>query len=296
MVQQQSCDVFAIMEMWWGDSHSWSAALDGYKLFRRDRKGRRGEGVALYIKEVFDAIGDLPGGCSKGFGCFYLDCSKAFDTVSHSTPLEKLAAQGLDRSTLGWVRNWLDGPESGGGWCCIQLGTVTSGVPQGSVLGPALLNIFIDDMDEGIESSISKLAHNTKLGTCIDLLEGRRALQRDLEWLDGWAESNKMQFNRSKCWVLHFGHNTPCNVIGWGQCGCAQAERDLGVLVTAAEHEPAECPGGQEGQWLAWIRNGGASRSREFISPLYLALNGINREGHDFQVLGENPLYSVLPL
>ncbi|RMC22218.1 hypothetical protein DUI87_00529 [Hirundo rustica rustica] len=57
MVQQQSCDVVTIMEMWWDDFHSWSAALDGYKPFRRDRKGRRGGGVALYIRKAFDAMG-----------------------------------------------------------------------------------------------------------------------------------------------------------------------------------------------------------------------------------------------
>ncbi|XP_058679888.1 coiled-coil domain-containing protein 171-like [Ammospiza caudacuta] len=56
MVKQQSYDVIAITEMWWHDSHGWSAALDGYKFFRRDRKGRRGGGVALYIREAFDTM------------------------------------------------------------------------------------------------------------------------------------------------------------------------------------------------------------------------------------------------
>ncbi|TRZ08055.1 hypothetical protein HGM15179_019054 [Zosterops borbonicus] len=46
----------AIKEMWWDDSHDWSTAMGGYKLFRRDRRGRRGEGVALYIREALDAI------------------------------------------------------------------------------------------------------------------------------------------------------------------------------------------------------------------------------------------------
>ncbi|RMC22466.1 hypothetical protein DUI87_00780 [Hirundo rustica rustica] len=57
MVQQQSCDVVAITETWWDESHGWSTARDGYKLFRRDRKGRRGGGVALYSKQTFDTIG-----------------------------------------------------------------------------------------------------------------------------------------------------------------------------------------------------------------------------------------------
>ncbi|KAF4804122.1 hypothetical protein TURU_010492 [Turdus rufiventris] len=57
VVQQQSCDVVAIAETWWEVSHSWSAALDGCKLFRRDRKREKRGRVALYIREAFDAIG-----------------------------------------------------------------------------------------------------------------------------------------------------------------------------------------------------------------------------------------------
>ncbi|TRZ19413.1 hypothetical protein HGM15179_007741 [Zosterops borbonicus] len=57
MVQQQSYDVVAITEMWWDDSYGWSTALDGYRLFRRGRKRRKGGGVALYFREAFDAIG-----------------------------------------------------------------------------------------------------------------------------------------------------------------------------------------------------------------------------------------------
>ncbi|KAK4831799.1 hypothetical protein QYF61_019229, partial [Mycteria americana] len=172
----------------------------------------------------------------------------AFDTVSHQILTEKLKEYGLFEQTVRWL-NWLNSQAQrvviGGTKSSWK--PVTTIVLQGSMLGPILFHIFINDPSDWTECTLSKFAHGTKVGGVADIPAGHAGIQKDLNRLEKWAERNLMKFNKGSVQSPAHGEEQahapkrPCGGPGGPQ----------------VEHEPAMCPCCKKGVTVSWAALGG---------------------------------------
>ena len=180
---------------------------------------------------------------NDGIDVAYLDFRKAFDLVSHRHLIYKMSKYGITEQVLNWVKAFLSNRKQK----VVIRGTgseyfdVTSGVPQGSVLGPILFLIFINDLPLGLISPVSLFADDTKIFTRIvsEMNKnkhqgeyGSDILQSDLNNIEEWARKWRMEFNVDKCKVMHLGSSNPGHTYNMGGANLTVTteEKDLGVI------------------------------------------------------------------
>ena len=178
--------------------------LDKYNILTDFQHGfRKGRSCET---QLILTVGELTRALEQGkqVDCILLDFAKAFDKVSHRCLLAKLKHYGIDGTILFWIEDFLksrtqvvvvDGEES-------DVAPVTSGVPQGTVLGPALFLVYINDLPEGLVCTPRLFADDCLLYKVIDSDSDSRLLQRDLQLLESWERTWAMEFAEDKCQVL----------------------------------------------------------------------------------------------
>ena len=169
----------------------------------------------------------------------YLDFQKAFDTVSHKRLLNKLKCYGICGKIFNWIEDFLsnrsqyvsvNGKES-------HSIPVTSGVPQGSVLGPILFIYFINDLPDVVDCSIRIFADDTKIYLPIQSYQDHKKLQNNINALLEWSDRWLLRFNSNKCKILHIGDNNPKYDYVMNENGelvdlkSTDCEKDLGIYV-----------------------------------------------------------------
>ena len=176
-----------------------------------------------------------------------------FDKVPHRRLQRKLEAHGISGKVLGWISSWLTGRQermvlSGH---TSEWSAVTSGVPQGSVLGPTCFVIFINDIDDVlnlVSRFVYKFVDDTKYVRVVTDDKDKEAMQANINKLMEWAEEWQMDFNTSKCKVLHVGSTNckfQCTMGGYAPGGTiledVEEQKDLGVMIHQSLKPSVQC-------------------------------------------------------
>ena len=153
--------------------------------------------------QLIESINDWAANIDKKLqtDVLFLDFSKAFDKVAHRKLLHKISYYGIQGKTNGWIRGFLQGrtQEVSVNGTTSAPADVLSGVPQGSVLGPALFLLYINDITEGITSPMRLFADDSVIYRAIKTQKDLKTLHHDLQKVFEWAERWNMKFNVYKC-------------------------------------------------------------------------------------------------
>ena len=184
----------------------------------------------------------------------------------------------MEGDILRWIQEWLHG--------CSQrvvlngqksrVVSVSSGVPQGSVLGPVLFSVFINDIDEGLSSRILKFADDTKIYLDMKDENSHRTLQEDLNTLCQWSQTWQMLFNPNKCTVLHFGYNNLNYDYQMDGVNIKEVEeqKDLGIILHKSLKPSQQCIAAAKkgNKILGMIKRNIHNKSLKILKALYRQL------------------------
>jgi len=219
----------------------------------------------------------------QGFGVdvAYLDFTKAFDSVPHRRLFQKLASYGFGGKLLSWLKGFLSHRYqrvvlngSSSSWC-----PVTSGVPQGSVLGPLLFTLYINDIANIIHTNLSFFADDSKVYTVIRSLEDSYQLQVDLDNIQNWCQIWLLKLNLLKCKVMRVGNSLTTSGYTLNNTGTGQQvlltevdyEKDLGVWISNDLKPSLHCckAAASAMRVLSMIKRSFVNPSKELFTFLY---------------------------
>jgi ribonuclease P/MRP protein subunit RPP40 len=252
--------------------------LEKYKLIRDSQHGfMKGRSCLTNLLEFLEEVTvNLDEG--RPVDVIYLDFAKAFDKVPHERLFRKLIAHGIGGRIAEWIRKWLTGRRQKVGVNKTYSGweNVISGVPQGSVLGPLLFLIFINDLDVGIDSKLVKFADDTKLGRGVATEQEVEILREDLEKIFQWSVDWQMLFNTDKCTVVHMGKSNKESEykMGTNKIAVSKQEKDLGVIVDKSGKSSEQCIVAvkKANGMLGMIKRNIKFKSKSVIVKLYKSL------------------------
>ena len=222
--------------------------LDMFELIRSSQHGfMAGRSCVTNLLEYLEELTKL---VDRGASVdvVYLDFAKAFDKVPIARLLEKCRGVGIDGNILGWIKSWLSGREQrvvlngqASSW-----GEVLSGVPQGSVLGPTLFLIYINDIDNAVDVSgsvLKKFADDTKWAMVVESEQDKLLFQRGLDNLMQWSIEWQMLFNVDKCHIIHIGRKNQGFEYSMGDrpLEVVDFEKDVGVIIDNTLKPSLQC-------------------------------------------------------